>query len=99
MHNGKQLREELNHKKSKINEHLKELNKVKSDDKQVLKELKDQKEILQKQYSNYELSEEEIIERTALNAGLFSDLVAGAVRQLDRKVESLIELNNLQCQK
>ena len=47
---------------------------------------------MEEEYSNYNLTEEEIVDRTGRNLGAFVDVIAGAVRQLDKRL-TLIESN------
>jgi hypothetical protein len=91
LHTGNALREEVSAKKISIKKELEILDK--SGKKK--KEIENQRKILEEELSNYDISEEEIIDRTGRNLGHFVDLVAGAVRQLDNKIETLITKNKL----
>ncbi len=97
MHNRQSIEEDIARKKEIISKKIDDIKKIKAKDDKTLKEVDSQTKILEEEYSNYNLTEEEIVERTGRNMGHFLDLVAGAVRQLDRKVENLISLNNLKC--
>ena len=96
IHTGNSLREEIKRKKPEVEQRIKEVDLlIKKANPKKRKALLDKKKMLQEELSNYDLTEEEIVDRTGRNMGHFLDLVAGAVRQLDKKVEKLEKANSL----
>jgi hypothetical protein len=92
IHSGESVRNELITKSEEIKNRIKQVKDTYDiDDERCKSQIK----LLEKDLENYNKTEDEIIEMTGRNLGHFVDLVAGAVRQLDRKVEDLIINNKL----
>ena len=93
IHDEKNIRDEIAIKKPLLEKQLVEIDeKISNSKRKDLPALKNYKKTLEEEYSNYNLTEEEIVDRTGRNLGAFVDVIAGAVRQLDKRL-TLIESN------